>query len=126
MYTISRLTHEKYGSIILIERIEAGSFLVPFFAVQAAIKEQRLWLEEGAKKVRILIDDQVMSHKQAEQWATEEYTQLPKCAACATVLNEELHQHQFSDDFYCSIQCADRAYDEWIEKLKDEEEAEHL
>jgi hypothetical protein len=73
MYSVNRFSHERHGSVVLIERVENGSFPTPFQAVQAALRERRLWQEAGTKKVRILVDDQVMSPKQAESWAHDEY-----------------------------------------------------
>ncbi len=127
MYSVNRLTHDRHGSVIHIERAENGSFLTPFQAVQGALKERRLWKEGGAKKVRILIDDQVMGPKQAEHWAHEEYTSLPKCQGCAKILNGDVHTHQLAKDkFFCSEVCADRDYNEEVEKRKDEEEIDYL
>jgi hypothetical protein len=91
------------------------------------MKQRRIWLESGLKKVRILVDDKVMSPKQAEHWAHEEYISLPKCEGCAKILNGDVHTHQLSGTkFYCSAICADRDYAEEIEKRKDEEEIDYL
>lgn len=127
MYSVNRLTHERYGSVIHIERAENGRELTPFQAVNAALKERRLWMEGGVKKVRILVDDQVLGPKQAEHWAHNEYKSLPKCEGCAKILNGDLHTHQLSGTkFFCSVTCADNDYAEEIEKLKDEEEIDYL
>ena len=127
MYSVNRHTHEKHGSVILIERAENGRELTPFQAVNAAMKERRLWQESGVKKVRFLVDDQVMGHKQVESWAREEYQSLPKCSRCAKILGEDLHTHRLSpNNFYCSVNCADQDYLEEVEKLKDEEEIDYL
>lgn len=84
-------------------------------------------MESGIKKVRILVDDKVMSPKQAEHWAAEEYRGLPKCEGCAKILNDDVHQHQLSGTkFFCSKNCADQDYTEEIEKRKDEEEIDYL
>jgi hypothetical protein len=127
MYSVSRLTHDQHGSVIHIERAMNGSELTPFQAVQRACKERRLWLEGGAKKVRILIDDQVLSVKQAEHWAHEEYKTLPKCFGCAKILVDcSVTSHRLSTNLFCSQQCADTDYNEQIEKQKDEEEIDYL
>lgn len=127
MYSVNRITHERYGPVIHIERVENGSLTTPFQACQRALTERRLWVESGTKKVRILVDDQVMSPKQAEHWAHEEYKSLPKCEGCAKILNGDLHTHQFSTTkFFCSNNCADRDYLEEVEKRKDEEEIDYL
>ncbi len=126
-YSISRQTHERHGCVVSIERTEEIGEPTPFRAVQQACKEQRLWQEEGVKKVRLLVDGQVVSHKQAEKWAHEEYQTLPKCYACAKVLGGEIHTHQFCDSrLFCSSNCADEDYVEEMEKLKDEEEIDYL
>lgn len=127
MYSVNRVTHQLYGSIVAVERQENGSFDTPSRAVQAAIKERRLWKESGQKKVRILIDDQILTPNQAESWAHEEYKTLPKCKGCAKILSENLYTHQLCrSGFFCSQDCADKDYTEEIEKLKDEEEIDYL
>lgn len=84
-------------------------------------------MESGTKKVRILVDDKVMSPKQAEHWANEEYRSLPKCEGCANILNGDIHTHQLSGTkFFCSVICADKDYVEEVEKMKDEEEIDYL
>lgn len=127
MYSVSKLTHDRYGPVIHIERVENGSARTPFQAVNSALKERRLWMESGTKKVRILVDDKVMSPKQAEHWANEEYRSLPKCEGCANILNGDIHTHQLSGTkFFCSVICADKDYVEEVEKMKDEEEIDYL
>lgn len=126
-YTVSRQIHERHGHVIIIERTEEVGQITPFQAVDHACKEQRLWQEEGVKKVRLLMDEQVMSHKQAGKWAHEEYQTLPKCHVCAKVLGGEIYTHQFCDShLFCSNDCADKDYLEEMEKLKDEEEVDYL
>lgn len=126
-YSISRQTHERHGPVISIDRTEEVGELTPFRAVQQAYKAQRAWQEEGVKKVRLVVDGQVMSCKQAEKWAHEEYQTLPKCHTCAKVLGGEVHTHQFCDShLFCSSDCSDADYLEEMEKLKDEEEIEYL
>jgi len=127
MYSVNKLTHDRYGRVIHIERVENGSLTTPFQAVQAALKQRRIGLESGLKKVRILVDDKVMSPKQAEHWAHNEYISLPKCEGCAKILDGDVHTHQLSGTkFFCSKECADRDYAEEIEKRKDEEEIDYL
>jgi hypothetical protein len=126
MYTVSRLTHDRHGPVVFIERAVNGSHPTPYRAVNAACKERRLWKESGTKKVRILIDDQIFSPKQAEQWAQKEYVSLPKCAWCVKVLDGQIHSHRLSESFFCSAECSDKDYNEKIEIQKDEEEIEYL
>jgi hypothetical protein len=83
-------------------------------------------MDSGIKKVRLLIDDQLLSVKQAEHWAIEEYKTLPKCFGCAHLLNEDVVTHRLCSELFCSEECADRDYNEQIEKLKDEEEIDYL
>jgi hypothetical protein len=126
MYTVARCSHLQYGSVISIERDVNGSELTPFQAVQCACKERRLWLEAGQKKVRFLVDSQVMSPKQAWYWAHEEYKSLPKCTGCAKVLDGDVFTHQLCTNLFCSQRCADMDYNERVEILKDEEEIDYL
>ena len=126
MYSVSRQAHAKHGSVVAVEYDLNGSELTPFRAVQRACKERRLWLEEGATKVRILISEQVMSVKQAECWAHEEYKLLPKCPNCGKIMNEEVFNNQLSEDLFCSQSCADLDYNSRIEAQKDEEEIDYL
>ena len=57
MYIVTRQDHPKYGNVIQILRDENGTFQTPGMACNIAITARRLWREEGAKKVRYLIDD---------------------------------------------------------------------
>lgn len=127
MYSVNRSTHERYGPIIHIQRDMNGLHQTPFQVVQYACKERRLFLEAGQKKIRFLVDDQVMTLKQVEHWANEEYASLPKCFGCAKILNGDIQTHQLSSSrFFCTKQCADKDYVEEVEKLKDEEEIDYL
>jgi hypothetical protein len=101
--------------------------MTPFQAVQRAFTERRLWQESGTKKVRLLIDGQIMSTKEAERWSNEEYKSLPKCKACAKILDGNVYSHRLCNSgLFCSEDCADKDYLEEVEKLKDEEEIEYL
>lgn len=127
MYSVNKIIHEQYGSVIHIERAENGSLTTPFQAVNQAVHARRLWLESGEKKVRILIDNQIMTPKQAEHWANTEYRSLPKCEGCAKILDGEVYNHQFSGGkLFCSTVCSDKDYMEEVEKRKDEEEIDYL
>lgn len=126
MYSVTRSSHPTHGSTIVVESDPNGSELTPFQAVQCACKMRRLWMEGGAKKVRIMIDEQLMSPKQAEHWAHEEYASLPKCPGCAKIMNERVFNHQLSSELFCSQNCADQDYNERVEKIKDEEEIDYL
>ena len=127
MYGVNKITHKVYGPVVTVDRAENGSQITPFQAVQLALRERRLWQETGVKKIRFLIDGQIMSLKQAEHWAYEEYKSLPKCKGCAKILDGNIYSHQLcSSGLFCSTSCADKDYIEEVEKLKDEEEIDYL
>jgi hypothetical protein len=110
-----------------VDREENGKYPTPFQAYQRALTERRLWQELGTKKIKFLVDGQIMSPKQAEKWSHDEYKSLPKCKGCAKILIGELYTHRLSDSgFFCSQDCADKDYFEEMEKLKDEEEIDYL
>lgn len=124
MYNIIRQTHENYGCIIVIERTIDNKRLTPFQAVREALKEQKIWIDESSKKVRLLIDNQIMSPQQAEVWAKEEYTSLPKCLRCGKLLGEDVITHELRIGFFCTQGCADKDYIQQLEVLQDEEEVD--
>lgn len=125
MYNVSRQSHPKYGNVIEIKRVEIGSYHTPSMAYNAAEKSRRLWREEGAKKVRVLIDDQLLTIKQAESWSITEYKSLPKCAHCSAILNDDVFTHQLSrEHLFCSQLCADADYRIQTDKLSDEYECD--
>jgi hypothetical protein len=127
MYKVFNSKHEQYGKVVVIERSDEGLIETPFFAVQAALKNRRLWKEEGAKNIKFLVIDQVMTPFQMESWSREEYRSLPKCVNCAKILGGEVHTHQLcGDSLFCSQDCTDKNYHEKIERLKDEEEIHYL
>ena len=127
MYNVNRQNHTKYGNVVEIVRQEIGTYATPFLAVNAAITAKRLWREEGAKKVRFLIDGQVMTVSQAEHWSNEEYKSLPKCYTCAKILGGNVYTHQlYGDRLFCSQSCADKDYSQEVEKRLDEEEIDYL
>lgn len=126
MYSVIRFSHPDHGPVIHIKMDMNGSERTPFQAVQSACKERRLWMESGIRRVRILIDHQVMTVKQAEHWAIEEYKIIPKCFGCAKPLNEDVITHQLRSELFCSQECADKDYNEQIENLKDEIEIDYL
>ena len=127
MYRVTRTQHEKYGNVIEVVREENGPFKGPFWAVQQARKEKRLWLESGAKKVRILIDNKVMTIDQAEHWSNEEYRNLPKCETCGTLLDGDVHTHRLcGSSLFCSADCADKDYAKKTEVDNEETEFELL
>lgn len=126
MYAVSRLQHDQHGPVIQIEPAMNGSERTPFQAVQRASQERRLWMESEPRKVRIWVDGRVMTVQQAEHWANEEYQALPKCSFCANILEDDVITHQLSQQLFCSQKCADRDYNERVEKLEEEVEVEYL
>ena len=125
MYTVTRQTHTKYGNIIEIAREDSGDSQTPFQAYNKAKMMRRLWMESDGGKVRILVDGKVMTVAQAERWSTEEYKSLPKCEACAKILNGDVYTHKFCGSYlFCSQACADKDYNYHMEKLNDEEECD--
>jgi hypothetical protein len=123
MYKICNLQHPQYGNVVLIERAEEG-IEKPFFAVQAALKSRRLWRESGIDKVRFLIDGEIMSIKEIEAWARQEYKSLPKCPWCIKILHGDVFTHALCGiDVFCSQSCADKDYQE---KMRNGEEIEYL
>lgn len=125
MYNVVRQAHEKYGKVIEITREEIGSFDTPFNAFHQATKLRRLWLEEGAIKVRILVDMQILTVKQTESWANEEYRALPKCEECAKILGEKVFTHQYcKTNLFCSQLCSDKNYDYIVSQWDEETECD--
>lgn len=111
----------------MIAREELAEHLSPFAAFHQAAHMRRMWLVEGETKVRILIDNQVMTVAQAEKWSNEEYKSLPKCTACAHILSGQVYTHRLcSSGLFCSESCADRSFREASDKLNDEEEIDYL
>src|SRR5690606_32843265 len=102
-----------------------GDCETPFQAVNRATSLRRLWLEEGARKVRILVDGQVMILKRAETWAAEEYRSLPKCEECAKILGEDVFTHQYcGTSLFCSQVCADKNFDYIVSQWDEETECD--
>lgn len=127
MYSIKFTTHERHGFVIEVIRDENGTIISPFAAVQMVSKEKRLQQEAGLKKIRFLLEGQVLNIKQLEHWANEEYKVLPKCDSCAQILNEQFYTHRLSDMHrFCSQVCADQEFVEETEKLKELEEIDYL
>jgi hypothetical protein len=127
MYKVSNIEHADYGKVVVIEADDNGDLKEPFYAWQRALTQQRLWREQGAKRVRFLIADQVMNAQEVEHWSHEEYKNLPKCGECGKILGGDVHTHQLcGSDVFCSQSCADENYHQAIERLKDEEEIDYL
>lgn len=126
MYLVSRSSDEKYGNVIAILRVEDGVGEVnPFHAVEDAKREKRLWQEQEGVKSRFTVDRQILTVKQLEIWAREEYQHLPKCSFCASILSGEVHTNTLADDgLFCSVVCADRDYHQQMDRMNDNNEEE--
>jgi hypothetical protein len=125
MYSVSQKTTEQYGNVIEIAREEVSQFETPFQAFNKSLTLRRLWVNAG--KIRLLVIGQIMTAKQAESWAINEYKSLPKCEGCAKILNGNLYSHSLSSGHtFCSQACADKDFLFKMEKLNDEEEIEYL
>lgn len=121
MYTITRKEDPKYGNVIEVTR--EGTIETPFYAVLAAKKDCRLWKESGARKVRFLVDGQILNLTELEKWAREEYQSLPKCHWCVKILDGDVYTHRLSGDrLFCRQDCADRDYAQEMEHMTDYEE----
>jgi len=124
MYSVKQITHPSYGVIVAIEHDISSGYVNPYQAMQNVSKLIRIIKESGSKKVRVFIDEKVMTFKQAEQWADEEYKSLPKCDCCAAILQEDLFTHNLSVNRFCSQKCADQDYVSRTDKLMEEEDIE--
>lgn len=121
MYIVSRSSDQKYGNVIAILRAETGE-LSPFAVVEEAKREKRLWLQEGTAS-RFIVDRQVLTAKDLDSWAREEYKSLPKCLECAAILHGEVFSNALSEGpSFCSESCATRNYHYQAEHLNDYEE----
>lgn len=124
MYKVYNTQDKQYGNVVIITQAEDGTIELPFFAVQQALKNRRIWRESIETKVRFLVDNQIMAPAKMEEWARQEYQSLPKCCACAKILHEDVYSHRLSSDLFCTQSCADKDYSSLIERIKDEEEIE--
>lgn len=124
MYIVSRSNDEQYGNVVAILRSEDGE-ISPFFVAEEAKKEKRLWEKQEKIKVRFMVDNQILTVKDLEKWAREEYHHLPKCGHCAHILCGDVHTNNLSSGtLFCSVLCADRDYHIQAEKLNDCEECD--
>lgn len=127
MYKVSNSNHPQHGNVVVIERVEEGDIETPFFAWQQALTSRRAWKEKGIKKIRFLVDDQIMTPSQLQAWSHEEYRNLPKCGLCLKILGGDVYTHQLcGSNLFCSQDCADQDYHEATERLKDAEDIEYL
>lgn len=127
MYNVTINNHDLSTQIIEISIIEVGNYLSPFQAVSAARTIRRTLLEQNHLKIKFVVNSQILTTKQLEKWALEEYKILPKCADCNSILPLEVFTHQYcGKNLFCSLYCADLDYFREIEKRNDEVEIEYL
>ena len=125
MYTVTRQTHAKHGKVIAIVWDDSGQYETPFQALSKAKALRNAWITEGAIKVRILADGQIMIVRQAESWATREYKALPKCGNCPKILGEDVFTHQYcKSNLFCSQVCADKDFDFIVSQWDEEYECD--
>jgi len=124
MYNLKKNHHPDYGLVIEITPESTGEYLSPLNVVQQALKEREDWQKQNSSKVRMLVDQQLLTPQKALIWSQKEYLKLPKCPICIQILNNDVYNHQLSDKLFCSIKCSDIDYNDQLEKMKDEEEIE--
>lgn len=125
MYNVTKQEHPQYGNVIEITKDVAGSVPTPFQAEQLARKEHRFWKESGAKRIRFLIDQQIVNLTELSHWSHEEYKSLPKCQECGKILSGDVYTHSLSGiSLFCRQACADADYDWQMEHLSESEECD--
>jgi hypothetical protein len=124
MYNVNKDTHSKYGNVIVITTEDVGEFELPFHAINKARSLKREWV--STKKIRFLVNEQVLSINQLDSWAHNEYKSLAKCNMCPAILHDKnVFTHPFCNEkLFCSQECADKDYKLYLEKLEDEEECD--
>lgn len=121
MYSVILEEDPNYGKIISICRDEDGDCKTPFEVYQK-VKSINL-----NSKIKILVDDQLLSLFELNMWAHEEYKNLPKCQECFQILSRKLYTHQLCGySFFCSENCANKNHAQKIESLNDLEDIEYL
>jgi hypothetical protein len=121
MYQVNNKTDAQYGNVVIIQTATQG-IETPFFAMQQALKNKRLWQESGATRIRFLINGEIMSPKEMETWSHKEYKSLPKCPWCYKILGGDVFTHSLSTDIFCKQVCADQDYQDKCERLQDEQD----
>jgi hypothetical protein len=125
MYKVSRQNHPKHNNVIELVVDENGEFKTPFQACNKALYMKRIWSEELNDKVKIIVNGQVMTNKQVEFWAHEEYKSLPKCEECAEILIGQVYNHRLSDNaLFCKQSCADKNLEYLLEKMNSDIECD--
>ena len=127
MYDIQFKNHEIHGNTIVISIVENGTHKSPFKAVEQAKSLRRMELEKGKLKIKLLVNEQLLSTKEMEKWAIEEYNLLPKCFRCGSILETIVFIHPFSgSNLFCTQRCADLDHSDEMDKTLEEEEIDYL
>ena len=121
---------------------EGRDFDRPQEAAVEAIKIQKAWqADESEETVQITvrgitggyfgIDGEPMTVGEVARWAREEWANLPKCPRCEDVMpdNEREHYtHEYADFggyTFCSENCANLDYDDVVNYMEEEEDANY-
>src|SRR5262249_40587165 len=105
---------------------EGHEFDDPREAVEAAIEIARAWRRDAhTRRIgvgvgatgRFTLPFEPGSFAHARAWATEQYERLPKCGRCGGLLGRTKYALPYSDDVFCSEQCAE---DEFRESYGDQ------
>lgn len=125
MYCINKNTTLNYGNVIEIIQDDDGELNTPFQAYLKAKLMRRLWMEKDSVKVKIVINNQILTVTQAEIWAYEESKRLPKCKACAAILKGDVYTHPLcGTNLFCTQVCADKDHAQEIKRINDEDESD--
>jgi len=109
---------------------EFDTFMDPREAVETAIRICRAWRQDGKKNAKIgigatmgmTIPFESCKFNDAKVWAKKTYEILSKCSYCGGILSEKYFTCFYdSDSWYCSEQCAERAWRNPSKKLIEEE-----
>ena len=126
MYNCQYKVHEIYGNIIEVSITNIGSFNTPFQLV-SHIKTLKKILSKDLKKIKILINNEIVDSKNLDLWAKNEYEFLPKCFNCYSILEGDVATHRFANGkLFCQQLCADSDFQKELDKTLDEEEIDFL
>lgn len=121
-----------------------GYYTDPREAAEAAIKVHQLWFDlwckerTGDEDTQIIvtvsntgfhgIEGEDMSYEEIRKWAQQEYSNLVKCEQCGELVTDKEHYTMEGEEdvFYCSENCAENAYWEWMNEITQEEEDEQV
>lgn len=119
-YNAIQIEHSKFSQVLVLEKANDGIYFSPLEAI-SKLKSLR-----AISKLRIIVDGQMMTLAQAEQWALEEYKFLPKCEECGTILNDNVFTHTLNKNLFCSEKCKENNYLFHLDILEDQEDCDCL